>query len=560
MRKFIPALFLLTFALPCLMQADGPASDPKIAVSSDDHGDPVLHAMLVELKRSQEKLQLGQLQRPYYIDYQMTELEDHIADATLGALRSDTVNAGRLVRVVVRIGDYKQDSYYGEGVGTIEVMPIENNELALRHQLWLATDKAYKAALNGLTQKQAALKNVETEDDVADFSQEKPEDSVHEVQKLSVDMDAWKQRLRSTSEMFRREPTLENSAAVLDFRLINRYFVNTEGTVTRSGKTIYSYIFSGSTQADDGMRLDRSHGYVVTRADELPKPEEVKIEAEKLLASFDALKKAPLVEDDYRGPVLFSADAATAVLERLFVPNIIGVRPELGSTARTRGEFASAYKNRVLPEFFTVVDDPKAKQVDGTTLAGSYDVDDEGVEGKSVTLVDKGVLTNYLLGREPIRDFPHSNGHGRTALYAAPRAHISNLIVKASNGLPFEELRKKLLQMCKDQGRPYGYYVETTGPQLAPRLLWRIYVNDGHMELVRGAVFQEFDTRSLRNDIVAAGNDTFVYNRAEPLPSAIVAPSLLFGEVEIQRATRQREKLPQYPAPPLGNTVSTAAK
>jgi hypothetical protein len=557
MRKFIPALFLLMLGIPCFMHADGPATEPKVSVSSDDHGDPVLHAMLAELKRSQEKLQLGQLQRPYYIDYQMTELEDHIADATLGALRTDTVNVGRLVRVVVRIGDYKQDSYYGEGVGTMEIMPIENNELALRHQLWLATDKAYKAALNGLTQKQAALKNVETEEDVADFSQEKPDDSVHDLQKLNVDMDAWKQRLRSSSEMFRSEPSLESSDAVLDFRVINRYFVNTEGTVTRSGKTIYTYMVSGSTQADDGMRLDRSHGYVVTRAEELPKPEEVKSDSEKLLASFSALKKAPLVEDDYRGPVLFSADAATAVFERLFVPNVVGVRPELGSTARTRGEFASAYKNRVLPEFFTVVDDPKARQVDGTTLAGSYDVDDEGVEAKSVTLVDKGVLTNYLLGRQPIRDFPHSNGHGRTALYGAPRAQISNLFVKASNGMPFEELKKKLLQMCKDQGRPYGYYVETTGPQLAPRLLWRVYVNDGHMELVRGAVFQEFDTRSLRNDIVAAGSDTFVYNRAEPLPSAIVAPSLLFGEVEIQRATRQRDKLPQYPAPPLGTAVAT---
>jgi hypothetical protein len=557
MRKFILALLLLILGLPCFLCADGPAAEPKMSVSSDDHGDPVLHAMLAELKRSQEKLQLGQLQRPYYIDYQMTELEDHIADATLGALRTDTVNVGRLVRVVVRIGDYKQDSYYGEGVGTMEVMPIENNEMALRHQLWLATDKAYKAALNGLTQKQAALKNVETEDDVADFSQEKAEDSVHDLQKLNVDMDAWKQRLRSSSEIFRREPSLEISDAVLDFRVINRYFVNTEGTVTRSGKTIYTYMVSGSTQADDGMRLDRSHGYVVTRAEELPKPEEVKSDAEKLLASFSALKKAPVMEDDYRGPVLFSADAATAVFERLFVPNVVGVRPELGSTARTRGEFASAYKNRVLPEFLTVVDEPKTKQVDGTTLAGSYDVDDEGVEAKSVTLVDKGVLTNYLLGREPIRDFPHSNGHGRTALYGAPRAQISNLIVKASNGMPFEELKKKLLQMCKDQGRPYGYYVETTGPQLAPRLLWRVYVSDGHMELVRGAVFQEFDTRSLRNDIVAAGNDTFVYNRAEPLPSAIVAPSLLFGEVEIQRATRQRDKLPQYPAPPLGTAVAT---
>jgi len=110
--------------------------------------------------------------------------------------------------------------------------------------------------------------------------------------------------------------------------------------------------------------------------------------------------------------------------------------------------------------------------------------------------------------------------------------------------------------MCKDQGRPYGYFVETTGPQFSPRLLWRIYVNDGHQELVRGAVFKQLDTRALRSDIVATGNDNYVYNRAEPLPSAIVAPSILFGELDIQRANRTREKLPQYPAPAL----SSAAK
>ena len=561
MNRFISLCFaLLGFVLlaalsPFCLADDHPAA--KIAITSDDHDDPVLKAMLAELKRSQEKLQLGQLQRPYYIDYQVTELQDYTADATLGALRTDNANIGRFVRVVVRIGDYREDSYYGEGVGTMEIMPIENNEMALRHQLWLATDKAYKAALSGLTEKEAALKNVEVENEVTDFSKEKPAQSIHEPAKLDVDLKAWKEKVRGTSDMFRRDPGLETSNTLFNFRVLNRYFVNTEGTVTRNGRAVYSFALSGSEQADDGMRLERSQGYVVTRAAELPKPETVEQDARKLISTFSALKKAPLVEDDYRGPVLFSADAATSVFERLVAPNVLGVRPELGSSARTRGEFGSSYKSRVLPDFFTVIDDPKAKSMDGLTLAGSYDVDDEGVEAQTVTVIDKGVLTNYLLGRQPIRDFPHSNGHGRTPLYGAPRAQISNLIFQASSALSFDDLKKKLLQMCKDQGRPYGYYVETTGPQLAPRLLWRVYVSDGHMELVRGANFNQLDTRTLRNDIVAAGNDRYVYNRTEPLPSAIVAPSILFDELEIQRSTRTREKPPKYPAPPLNTAVAT---
>jgi TldD protein len=552
MRRLITTVLLLLVFSVAAFAGDN-AAPTATTVSTNDHGDAVLKAMLAELKRSQEKLQLGQMQRPYYIDYQVTEIQDNISDATLGALRTDQVNSGRLVRVVVRIGDYKQDSYFGEGMGALETMPSDNDELALRRQLWLATDKAYKSALSGLTEKQAALKSMETENDLADFSQEKPAQSVRDLAKLDVDLDRWKQTLRTTSDLFRGDPSLEMSSAMLNFRVLNRYFVNTEGTVTRNGKTIYTVLFSGSDQAEDGMHVERSHGWVVAKPDELPKAEEIEKEAKQLIGTFNGLKKAPLVEDDYRGPVLFSADAATSLFERLIVPNILGVRPDLGNPARTNGEFASYFKGRVLPETFTVVDDPKAKEFDHQTLAGTYDVDDEGVEAQKVTVIEKGVLTNFLLGREPIRDFPHSNGHGRTALAGAPRPQISNLIFKAEKSVPFEELKQKLIQMCKDQGRPYGYYVETTGAQLSPRLLWRIYVSDGHQELVRGAVFKQLDTRALRSDIVATGTDNYVYNRAEPLPSAIVAPSLLFGELEIQRANRTREKLPQYPAPALSS-------
>src|SRR5258708_30924089 len=489
------------------------------------------------------------------MDCQVTELRDFSSDAVLGAITNDQTNIGRLVRVVVRIGDYKQDSYFGEGQGTLEVMPEDNNELALRRQLWLATDKAYKAALSALTAKQAALKNVVIENQIADFSQEKSSEFVRDPVQSKIDLDHWKQELRATSDLFRNDPELQSSGADFQFRILNRYYVNTEGTVRRSGKAEYIYSFAGSGLAAEGWGIDRRQVWVVAKAGELRNWQEIAKEAKTLVGTFAKLRNAPVIEDDYHGPVLLSADAATSLFESLIVPNVLGIRPDLGNPARTRGEFSSYYKSRVLPDFFTVVDDPGAGKTDGLTLMGNYDVDDEGVPAQPVTVIDKGVLVNYLVSREPIRDFPHSNGRGRTPLGGAPRAQISNLIFKASNGVPFEELKKKLIDMCKDQGRPYGYYVETTGARLAPRLLWRVYANDGHMELVRGATFNQLDTRTLRSNIVAAGSDTYVYNRTEPLASSIVAPSLLFDDLEIQRANRAHEKQPSYPAPPLASAA-----
>jgi predicted Zn-dependent protease len=521
------------------------------AIAEKAHGDPLLKAMLEELKRSQEKLQLGELQRPYYIDYQVTELQDYAVDAMLGALRNEQGHTARFARVVVRIGDYDQDSFYGRGQGAAGIMPVDDSDLALRSTLWLATDRAYKAALSGLSEKQAALKTAVVEHPVPDFSREKPVESVRDLGKAEVDEAAWKQRVRAISDLFRADPELETSSVSTQLRVVNRYYVNTEGTVTRSSNTVYHFGYGGSTQAADGMRIDRSTGYTLGKLEEMPPPEQVQKDVKKVIASFTELRNAPLVEDQYRGPVLFSADAATDVFAHLFVPNILAVRPPLGNPARTKGDYASYYKSRVLPDFFTVIDDPRSRKVGNVSVIGSYEVDDEGVKAEPVTVVEKGILTNYLVGREPIRDFTQSNGRARAGATAAPRAEISNLVIKALNGVSVEDLKKKLIQMCTDQGRPYGYYVETTGPGLTPRLLWRIYANDGHMELVRGAVFNKFDTRALNSDIVAAGNDEYVFNRAEQVDSSIVAPSILFGELEIQRASRTRDKLPDYPAPAL---------
>jgi predicted Zn-dependent protease len=231
--------------------------------------------------------------------------------------------------------------------------------------------------------------------------------------------------------------------------------------------------------------------------------------------------------------------------------NLLGQKPQLGKPNRTTGAFATSYKARVLPNFLSVVDDPTLKDFQGQSLVGSYAVDSEGVKAQAVNTIESGTLTNYLIGRQPIRDFPASNGHGRAAPGAFPAPTLSVLLLKSSEAQPPEELKKKVIQMVTDQGKAYGYRVETLGPGNSPRLLYRVYAKDGHEELVRGAVFSELDIRALRNDLIAVGNDPLVSNRAGGAPTTIISPSLLFGELEVKRADTSKDKLPDYPAPPL---------
>jgi hypothetical protein len=206
----------------------------------------------------------------------------------------------------------------------------------------------------------------------------------------------------------------------------------------------------------------------------------------------------------------------------------------------------------VLPDFISVVDDPTESSIAGRLLLGHYDVDDEGVKASKVDLVENGKLVNYVIARAPIRDFAVSNGHGRARIPAnSPGPSLGNLIVRSSEPLSAADLKNKLMEICRQRELPYGYYVETLGPRLVPRLIYKVYTSDGHQELVRGAVFGDLDQRALRNDLIAAGDDVNIDNRVLNIPHSIVNPSVLFDELEVKRANANKDKLPEYPPPPI---------
>ena len=553
---FILALvFALGFPSPRAASSDSrPASDPAMAAAhAAAKGDGLLEALLIELDRSKAQLKMDQVQPPYFIEYRVNDVDDFSAEAAFGALRESQHGHYRVLRAVVRIGDYKQDSFYARGEGESTILPLDNDPIALRHQIWLATDDAYKAAGQALAEKQAELKRFTTDaNPVDDFAKSQPLLAVEPIVSLKLDEASWKKTLEDVTNLYRQYPNVQSVTASARFTAVNEYLVNTEGTVTRCGKTTYSVQLSSSAQADDGMRLGRSPAFVVARMEELPSRDALMTDSKNMLDTIVALRQAPIVEEEYRGPVLFSADAADDIVASLIGQNVVGRKPALGRPNRTTGAFATSYKARVLPNFLSVVDDPTLKDFQGKSLVGSYMFDSEGVRAQPVSTIENGTLTNYLIGRQPLRDFPASNGHGRAAAGMAAGPNLGVLLLKSTEAQSPGDLKKKVIDMVKEQGKPYGYRVETLGqPGNTPRLLYRVYASDGHEELVRGAVFNELDTRALRTAVIGAGNDPLVSNRPGGVPTTVISPSLLFDELEVKRADTSKDKLPEYPPPPL---------
>jgi predicted Zn-dependent protease len=528
-----------------------PAPDPMAAARAATGGDTLLDALLTELDRSRAQLKMDQVAAPYYIEYRVNDVDEFQAEAAFGALRESQRVRYRVLRVVVRVGDYRQDSYYNQGMGESSVIPLDDDPIALRHQIWLATDEAYKAAGEALTEKQAALKQFSADlDPVNDFAKAPVVTAVEPTVTLQVDDAAWKKTLEDVTNLYRQYPDVQSVTSSARFSAVNEYLVNSEGTVTRSGRKTYNVTLNSSAQAADGMRLTRNPFWMVAKAEELPTREKLLGDARKTLDTLVALRQAPIVEEEYRGPVLFAPDAANDVVASLVGSNVLGRKPQLGRPNRTVGAFATSYKTRVLPNFLSVVDDPTMRDFEGKSLVGAYQVDDDGVKAQPVTLVDNGMLINYLVGRQPIRDFPASNGHDRAGAGTYPAPNLGVLLLKSKEAQSPEELKKRVIQMITEQGKPYGYRVETLGPVNSPRLLYRVYP-DGHEELVRGAMFSELDVRALRSDLIAVGNDPQVSNRTGGIATTVISPSLLFDELEVKRADTSKDKLPDYPPPPL---------
>jgi predicted Zn-dependent protease len=522
---------------------------------TDAEKDPVLSAMLTELDRSMSQLQLPGFAKPFFIQYRISEIDDFSTKADFGSSEGPSHAHQRIVRVTVRVGDYRTDSSGGRGDGAIELGVLDNDPIALRSSLWTATDQAYKSALAAYAQKQAELKQVQTPPQQDDFSQEKPVISLAPpAPPLKLDESAWDQRVAHASGLYHSDSTLtaaqrdvQYCSASFHARATTTWLVTSEGTIVRKAASEYEESFGAGTQAADGMRLDRSYSTVGISLTDLDSESAFNKHAAEEIVSLNDLRNAPLVEEEYHGPLLMSSDAATDTLRSLLAGAVTATRPSLGTEARTNGPFASSYHARVIPDFMNVVDDPSLKTYNSKSLIGSYDIDDEGVPAQVVKLVGDGRLDNYLIGRQPVRDFPQSNGHGRAGITGPARPNIGVLKITADNGFSADDLNKKLLDMAKDRGLSGVYYVQTLGGD-RPRLLYRIKP-DGKRQLVRGAVLGDIDQRALRSSVEAAGKDLYVANYFGDVPTSVMAPALLFDDATVRRANQKNEKLPFYPPP-----------
>ncbi|HUB31455.1 MAG TPA: metallopeptidase TldD-related protein, partial [Bryobacteraceae bacterium] len=552
----------------------------------------ILQAMKDELDRSR-KISLPGLEPPYFIQYTVDRAENFSISASLGGLVSRHHDTLRIPEVLVRVGSYQFDNTNFMGGGRfgsryeLGRFPIEDSYDVLRRFFWLETDTAYKSAVEALSRKRAALRNLTQNDQINDFAHAGPVQHVRPIPPLKIDENLWTRQVRAWSAIFSEYPEVKNSSVEFESSAGGFTMVNTEGSVAREPETVSTLRVRAIAQAADGMTLRDAITFHSLDPTHMPGDAEVERAVRKLAENVVALAHAPKGED-YNGPVLFEGEAGPQILAEVLGRNMALTRRPVSEGGRgggfAPGELEGRIGARVLPDSFDVVDDPSQVEWHGHPLLGHYEVDREGVLPKPLRLVEKGELKNYLLTRQPVRGFEGSNGRARIpGNYGADIATFSNLFFHSSNTVPAADLKKKLIELCRARSKPYGILIRkmdfpssasieevrrlmagTDGgrPVSIPILAYKVYP-DGREELVRALRFRGLNTRSFK-DILAAGNDSVLFEFMDnPAPfaliggygftaeAAVIAPSILIDDLELHPAEEEQPKLPVVPAPEL---------
>jgi hypothetical protein len=523
---------------------------------------PTVAAMQDEMKRSMAQLRMKGEAAPYYIAYEVLDRTVSDVSGRLGSILENPPRRTRTLRVEVRVGDYTFDSsrfvVQGFGgaalLGETVIAPLDDDYDAMRREIWLTTDVAYKRAIAMFARKKAAFQNRTASDPIPDFSAEPPVETILAAPRFQPDRAAVLARVQQSSAVFASHPDVDLSEVSISQVYGTRYYLNSEGFKTVAPIQIASLTMFGEAQASDGMPVRQTFTEVGRTVADLPSVADLIVRAKQIGAEVDAARVAPIGEE-FAGPVMVEGAGGAQFVAETLVQMMQARRPPDAENPRMGQLPPSPFLNRtglrVMADAFGASDTPSLTHFEGKPLAGSYAVDDEGVRAKDVTLVEKGRLAALLTGRVPQKNFPRSNGHGRSATVLA-----GVFQVESAQAIPAAELKDKYIALLKAQDKTFGYIVRgvradgqggATGPGIDSIVKVTL---DGRESPVRGMRFGAVAPMAFR-DLAEASKERHVFSYRAGATSAVsvIAPSLIFEELEIQRIRDILQKPPVVPSP-----------
>lgn len=547
-----------------------------MAVASADERVPDwVTALEDELDRNTEALRLDEHEGPYHLRYKIQDLHVVSALSSFGGLVSSNVGVNRTLGVEVRVGSPDWDNTgvgsYKNGMSAME-LPDVVTPTAARQVAWLATDEAYKDALEQLTRKTAQVERAP--DHPGDYIMSPGvEDITLGAPAATADAEAVTGIVTTATREFLAYPSLTQGVATIAVEEGTRWVLDSEGTRVAMPAYELSLRFMAQARAEDGMRYGAERLVTVGEWTALPGPDDLRrLARETAEEALAAATAAPMV-GEYVGPVVMEGQAATELFRWLLLPELVGTPPEGGLDDPSVSETMARTGRRILPQGWEVVDDPGAFP----GHPGSYAFDHEGTPAEVVHAVQDGIVRDLLMSRTPRRGMGASNGHGRGGIGSRSSGYPSMVSVMPMRHMSHTRLMKEAKKAAQSYGLDHVIVIRRlTHPATTylaqrfsfrsaeglslpePLVAERVYL-DGRVEQIRGLSFASVDRRLLRDIMMAGpvverdlilGFDLRVpwLGPLDGIPSRMRVPEVLVGEMELLPAVGGKKSPPRLVA------------
>ena len=548
----------------------------------------LMQAMHDELARTMDELRMEDMDSPYFVAYTVRDTAQVSTGASFGALLPSSKSRSRRLSVELRVGDPSFDNTNFRAMGSFQsggggaMLPLTDDAVEIRRQIWLATDAAYKNALKQIAAKRAGLQNATRIEDLGDLAPQEPYTHTDEAHGDLPGLPDIETLVRNLSMQFRDMPHIMDSSVRARVSQARTYYLNSEGSSFIRSDPLARLSVTAETQAVDGTMLHDFRAIYADSWDEIGKRDDLAAEVEALGTAIAARRSAAKLDDRYIGPVLFEGQAAAEFTAQVLVPRLRGVRtPDTesrfaGSMQQSGNPFLDKIGARVLARFLDLKDDPT---LTGNGFVSGYPVDDEGVPAEATSLVENGILKTLVTTRNPVRGIDGSTGNRRGS---GPQP--SNVAMTSKRGMTREELYGEMYLLMEEREAEYGIVVRRLGnPRMKPAgsgfsisfggsgpgqgnienalLAYKVFP-DGREELLQTVEFAGI-ADSVFKEIVAASDSNTIYTRtagssgfssgmvvmigmtpAQGSTVTLSVPDLLFEELSVRKPTGNLPHLP----------------
>ena len=509
----------------------------------------------------------------YFISYRVADQTSLSIVSSFGLLDRVQRSNTRQLTTMMRVGSPELDNFHElpgmnpyMQVTSPPQLPVVDDETAIRQVLWQATNENYFQAVQRLTQIKGKIPvNVAQEDKSLDFIEGQPVKYFEQPLKVAIDKSLEEKlvsKLKLYSKVFSGSKEISNCQVQLSINYKRDYFVSSSGSKIVENHPQINLNIIGSSLASDGMEMQLYKNYFATSLKDLPKDDVVLKDANDLVNKLVALRIAPVV-DPFSGPALMSGKAAGVFFHEIFGHRVEASRMKSENDAQT---FKSKVGQQVVNKNLTIIFDPTMTGYKGFNLAGSYNYDDFGVKSQKVTVVNKGILTDFLTCNSPITGFLKSNGHGRAQTGLQPISRQSNLLVESDQLLSESDLKKQFIEEVKKQNLSFGYYFKevsggsTMNNRVAPNAftvipleVYKVFADGKPDQLVRG-ISLVGTPLAMFSEIEAVGGEYGLFNgtcgaESGGVPVSSVCPMMFVKKIEIQKRQKSSNIKPILDSP-----------